>query len=747
MWKHARVLGTPAAVAALVAAGLAVTAPATSSAAQASRCGDPAVRPWCDPSLSPDARADLLLPRLTRAEKISLLGGDELTGVMGAEDAHTGTSLGVPRLGIPDMYYSDGPVGTRQGKATGFPSPMTVASTFDPDVARLNASLIADEVKKKGNDVVFAPGVNILRTPVNGRTFEYFGEDPALASAITVGFIEGVQDQGVIANVKHYAVNNQEGIGVVADEGVPIGSVVGSRMTVDARVDERTLREIYLPAFESAVKDAGVGTVMCAYNRVNGEYACENDHLLTEVLKEEWGFDGYVLTDYGAAKSTGESLNSGLDLDIWPGMAYQPLLVEGALLTGEVTMATVNEHVHRILRTMFAFGVFDRPAYVNDTTQIDQDAHHEAAADIEAAGIVLMQNEDQLLPLDEDGLRTLAVIGPEADVIEDGGGSSKIDMFRTTTPLAALRERLGADRVVYDDGSNAARAAGVAAAADAAVVVVGDHMTEGADKLAPTLNSGQTDLIDRDALISAVGAAQPRTVAVLQSGGPVLTPWRDDVPALVEMWYPGQNGGTALARVLFGDVDPGGRLPATFPQRAADLPTAGDPEMYPGVAETVKYKEGVMVGYRHFDAHGIEPAYPFGHGLSYTTFDYGRPTVTRSPGGAGEEVARVSFTVTNTGDRAGTTVPQLYVGMPTPPTGEEQPPRQLKGFDSVDLEPGESARVTLPLDRRDLSYWSTASNGWQVAPGCYTLEVGRSSRDITGTATAGWQADCGVRIS
>lgn len=383
-----------------------------------------------------------------------------------------------------------------------------------------------------------------------------------------------------------------------------------------------------------------------------------------------------------------------------------------------------------------------------DTSQIDQDAHHEAAAEIEAAGIVLMKNaptpDGPLLPLDEDGLGTLAVIGPEADVIEDGGGSSKIDMFRTTTPLAALRERLGAERVVYDDGSDAARAARIAAAADAAVVVVGDHMTEGADKLAPTLNSGQTDLIDRDRLISTVGAAQPRTVAVLQSGGPVLTPWRDDVPALVEMWYPGQNGGTALARVLFGDVDPGGRLPATFPERAADLPTAGDPEMYPGVLETVKHKEGVMVGYRHFDARGIEPAFPFGHGLSYTTFDYGRPTVTRGVAG---EVARVSFTVTNTGDRAGTTVPQVYVGMPTPASGEEQPPRQLKAFDSVDLAPGQSVRVTLPLDRRDLSYWSTAADGWRIAPGCYTLEVGRSSRDITGAATAGWQADCGVRLS
>jgi beta-glucosidase len=399
-------------------------------------------------------------------------------------------------------------------------------------------------------------------------------------------------------------------------------------------------------------------------------------------------------------------------------------------------MATVDEHVRRQLRTLFRFGFFDREAYVDDTSQIDQDGHHAAAADVEQQGIVLLRNEGGLLPLDAGGLRRAAVIGPEADKIKDGGGSSAIDEFKTTTPRQAIEARLGAERVAYADGSNREAAAAVARDADVAIVVVGDQMTEGADKACMGLNCSQTDGIDRDALIDAVAAAQPNTVVLLQSGGPVLTPWRGRVRALVEAWFPGQNGGTAMARVLFGDAEPGGRLPATFPLREEDLPTSGDPEAYPGVAETVQYKEGVLIGYRWFDERQLGVAYPFGFGLSYTTFAY---SGLRLEAASASRVT-VSAVVRNTGGRAGTAVPQAYVGMPEPSAALVQPPWQLKGFAKVRLEPGQSRRVTFTLDERAFSYW--AGSDWRIAPGCYRIGVGAHSRELPLQGVVARGADC-----
>ena len=704
---------------------LALAVPGVARAA--GRCGD---HPWCDTALTADERAGLLLAALTRDEKISLLAGDELTGVQGRETAHTGTSNGVDRVGLPPVYFSDGPVGVRQGKATGLPSSMTVASSFDPQIAFRHAAVVGDEAKKKGNDVVFAPAVNMMRTPLNGRTFEYFGEDPFLAAGMATGWTRGVQSEGLIANVKHFAVNNQEGVGVRVP-GSPLGvPVTGSRLTVDARLDERTLREIYLPQFEAAVKQGGAGSVMCAYPRVNGAFACENQHLLEDILKRDWAFNGFVLTDYGAAKSTVNSLNNGLDLDIWPAIAYRPELVAAALATSQVGESAIDEHVGRILRTLFAYGFFDRGAYVHDTSQIDQVAHDAAAGELEQEGMVLLENDAAILPLAAEHIGKLALIGPEAGAILDGGGSSAIDEFKLTTPRQGIEARIGADKVVVDDGTDAARAAQVAATADVAVVVVGDRMTEGSDKPCLGLNCGQLDTVDRDGLIEAVAAAQPDTVVVLQTGGPVLTPWRDKVRGLLESWYPGQNGGTAIARVLFGDAEPGGRLPATFPLREEDEPTAGDPEKYPGVGEQVTYKEGVLIGYRWFDEHGLGVAYPFGYGLTYTTFQFGGLRVEPGPN------VRVRVTVRNTGTRTGTAVPQVYVGMPEPRLGVVQPPWQLKGFQRVRLRPGESRKVSFELDQRAFSYWSVAGR-WDVAAGCYRIGVGSSSRDIGQTAAIG----------
>jgi beta-glucosidase len=719
----------------MLACGLALIA--SSGAAQAAgRCGDVAQRPWCDTAKSANARAGLLLGALTRDEKISLLAGDELTGVAGQAGTHTGTSFGVERVGLPPIYFSDGPVGTRQGRATAMPSPMSLAATFDPKSAMQHAEVVGDEVKKKGNDVVFAPAVNMLRTPLNGRTFEYFGEDPFLSGVMAAAWVRGVQSTGVIGNVKHFAVNNQEGVGApVPVPGAPIGlAVVGNRLIVDARLGERALREIYLPQFEEAVK-AGVGSVMCSYPRVNGQYACENQHLLEDVLKRDWGFNGFVLTDYGAAKGTAASLNNGLDLDIWPALAYSPPLVHAALAASQASESVVDEHVRRILRTLFAFGFFDRDAYVDDDAQIDKQAHHDVAGRLEERGMVLLENDGAILPLDAAAIGKLALIGPEATVLKNGGGSSNVAAFLQTTPRQGIEARLGAGKVVYDEGDDLARAAQVAQSADVAVVVVGDNMSEGADKPCMGLDCSKaaTDPVVRDALISAVAAAQPKTVVVLQSGGPITTPWRDRVPGLLEAWFPGQNGGTAIARVLFGDGEPGGRLPATFPLREADEPTAGDPEAYPGVAERVRYKEGVLIGYRWFDERKLGVAYPFGHGLSYTTFRYRGLRLEPSAGGD----AKVSVRVENTGKRAGTAVPQLYIGQPAPRGGGVMPPWQLKGFDRVRLKPGAARRVSFELDERAFSHWSTTADRWDVTPGCHLVGVGGSSRDLPLRGTIG----------
>jgi beta-glucosidase len=558
---------------------------APAGAAGAGRCGD---HPWCDTRLSPDQRAGLLLEALTRDERISLLAGDELFGVAGREGTHTGTSDGVERVGLPPTYYSDGPVGARSGQATSMPAPMALAATFDRRMACRHGSVVGDEVRLKGNDVVFAPTVNIMRTPLGGRTFEAYGEDPFLQARMAVEWIRGAQAQGVIGNVKHFAANNQEGQGVSAP-GAPLGlGVQGNRLTVDAVVDERTLREVYLPQFEAAVKEAKVGSVMCSYNRLNGQYACENEHLLNEVLKREWGFEGFVLADYGAAKSAAGSLDNGLDFDPWPGLAYSPTAVGLALATSQASEAAVDEHVRRILRTLFAHGFFDRAAHPADDEAIDKQGHAGAARAIEEAGIVLMKN-DGVLPLDPRRVRSLALIGSDADGFKSGGGSSNVQPFFFTTPRQGIERRAAAAgvEVRYDPGDDAARAAELARSSDVAVVVAADSTSEGADKPCMGLSCGSHDGLDRDGLIEQVARANPRTVVVLETAGPVLTPWRDGVAALVEAWYPGVEGGSAIAGVLFGDAEPGGRLPVTFPRQEADEPYAGDPEAYPGVAERV----------------------------------------------------------------------------------------------------------------------------------------------------------------
>ncbi len=737
------------AVATGLLASVTVSAPAAESALTRP-CPTQQSHPWCDRSLGADRRAQLFVEAMTQDEKITLVGGQ------GRDAApHTGGTYAIERLGLREIYFSDGPAGVRQGTATAMPIPMALAATFSPPLARAYGATVADEAKKKGNDVVYAPTVNILRTPQNGRTYESYGEDPLVLARTGVEWIKGAQSQDVIANVKHYAANNQEGFGGVP----PITSVDGGRMLVDVNVSYRALRETYLPQFEAAVKQGGVGTVMCSYNRINSSYACQNRLMLQKILRNDWGFKGFVLADYGASKDTVKDLNRGLDFVPFQGVtdqSYDPDLIRAALAAGLVTEATLDEHVRRMLRTFFAFGVFDRAAYVNDASQIDRAAHRAVAREVEERAITLLKNNG-VLPLKKT-VDSIAVIGPYADRFVTGGGSGTVNAYDAVTALEGIIKRAGRDvEVTYSDGSSLPDAVFAALKSDVAIVVVGDVQTEGQDKDCLGLNC-PADLVNsngvlflqgssclqescplngenQDELITFVAEAQPDTVVVLETGGPVLTPWRDSVAAVVEAWYPGQAGGTAIANVLFGDVDPGGRLPATFPASADQVPTAGDRRRYPGVAEEVHYSEGLKVGYKWYDAKGLEPAYEFGAGLSYTTFRYGRLRVTRASRGKGSDVvATARMRITNTGRRDGVAVPQLYVSKPAR-RGLRQVPRQLVGYASTEIKAGRSVVVKFPLNQRSFASWTgnpaLGRAGWRTGPGCYTLGAGASSRSLT----------------
>ncbi|MFV2176395.1 glycoside hydrolase family 3 C-terminal domain-containing protein [Actinomadura sp. LOL_016] len=674
--------------------------------AAAGRCGDPAQRPWCDPSLSADARAGLLLAKLTDDEKIALLASDDpFGGPLGGffDWAHADTNDGIERLGVPPLYMVDGPAGVRQGEATALPAPIALAATFDGDAARLYGKTVGWEARHRGNDVIFGPTVDVLRNPLNGRTFEGFGEDPYLSARLGASWIKGAQGQGVMASVKHLAVYTQE----------------KDRLELNMAVDPRTLREIYLPPFEAAVREGGAATVMCGFGKLNGRWACHDGGVLNGILRSEWGFDGMVLSDHTAAHDTAEAANGGLDMELPIGVRYNAFLLKMARSQKKVGQAVIDGHTRNVLRTMFEFGVFDRPAYPNDLARVDRTASETAARKIAEDGVTLLKN-DGVLPLAAP--KSIALIGRAAEESQAGFGSAKVVPFGTVDAREGLARRAGAGAsITYRNGDDRGAAADAARAADVAIVFATDSQGEFFDKSCLTLECGEPLRGDQDGLISAVAAANPNTIVVLQTGGPVLTPWADDVAAVVETWYPGQEAGDALARVLYGDVDPGGRLPVTFPAAEAHAPTAGNPARYPGVDKTATFSEGVMVGYRHYDEKGIAPKYPFGHGLSYTTFRYSGLKVSSK---------QVSVTVTNTGSRAGVAVPQMYLGMPSPGVDVPQPPKQLKGFTKVTLRPGQSTTVAFPLTARDLSYWNVEAKQWKVADGCYTVMVGASSRGV-----------------
>jgi beta-glucosidase len=738
----------------------------------ATRCGDPAERPWCDPGLNPAERTTLLLAEMTLMQKIELLAGDDPVAVASG-DPYVGIVNGIPELGIPDLRMSDGPVGVRGSPATAMPIPLALAASFNPELAYRTGAAIGNEVRNKGNDLLHAPVGDLVRNPLAGRTFETFGEDVHLATRLTVAWTRGAQHEGVLANPKHYLMNTQEGIVGVP----PLTAVVGGRQTVNAVVDARTLRETYLPPFEAAVKEADAASIMCAYNFVNGPPACGSAELLESILRQDWDFDGFVLTDYVlGAKDTVGSLNNGTEIEMPIGIFYQPMLVQAAVLGGLVSMETIDRRVGNLLRTLFRFGFFDRADYVRNDDLIDREAHAAVARETAEQGMVLLEN-DGLLPL-SPALKRIAVIGAPAVQRPSGGGSSSVTPFAFTTPLDALIARAGPEvEVLYNDGRDAEAAAALAESAEVALVFVADRASEGVDKLCLKLDCSLADYPDslllnalgedvsqtpntlldplitgstvgpileqlfaplllssplvpvshrnQDGLIEAIAAAQPRTAVVMQTSGAVLTPWRDRVAALLAAWYPGQEGGFALARVLFGDTDPGGRLPISFPQRELDTPVAGRPERYPGLANQAQHSEGIFIGYRWHDQQGIAPAYPFGFGRSYTRFELEDLSVRASDEGSVEARARVR----NTGARAGWAVPQLYAGLPSPGPEVPQPEVALKGFDKHWLQPGEARELRFRLSPRDLSYWDVTRNDWQQASGCYRFWLGLSSRE------------------
>jgi beta-glucosidase len=661
-----------------------------------------------------EARVEDLLSRLSLEEKVALVHADSKF-----------TTAAIPRLGIPKRWLSDGPHGVRQevgpdtwkpaGRtddfATAMPCGIALAATWNPDLAQAEGAVIGEEALARGKHIMLGPGVNIMRTPLCGRNFEYFGEDPFLASRIAVGYIRGQQSQGVASCVKHLAANNQE----------------LERMTINVEMDERTLREIYLPAFKAAVEEAGVYTVMGAYNRFRGQFCSHNDYLLNNILKGEWNFQGLVVSDWAAVHDTREASLCGLDLEMGTDKPYDEFFLgrpfREAVQGGDIALSVLDDKVRRNLRVMIGTGLLEgRPPGSLNTKK-----HQATARRVAEEAMVLLKNDDGALPLDPSRIKSLAVIGENATRLHaHGGDSSGIKAFYEIAPLEGILQRAGSQvNVTYsvgygsDTGNDAIeRAVQAAKAADVVVFVGGlnhdsNSDVEGSDRLDMKLPYRQDELIQR------IVEANPRTIVVLIAGSPVeMGAWLERVPAVLLAWYGGMEGGNALARILFGDVNPSGKLPCTFPKRLADSP-AHSLNAYPGTNGTVRYEEGLLVGYRWFDTKNIEPLFSFGHGLSYTRFEYSNLRL--SPGAA-------EFDVVNVGEHEGGEVAQLYVHDAHPRLA--RPDKELKGFRKIFLKPGEKQRVSIPLDQGSFAFYDSDRRAWVAEPGEFTILVGSSSRDI-----------------
>ena len=689
-------------------------------------------KPWMNPSLSPDERAQLVLKEMTLDEKLNLLHGNGMPGWgPPLSNAHLGNGgagfvLGVERLGIPIIQMSDAAYGVRSSASNGrystaLPSNIASASSWDPQAACEYGALIGRELRDQGYNMTLGGGVNLAREPRNGRTFEYMGEDPILAGTLVGNRIKCEQAQYVIGDIKHYVMNDQE----------------SGRNEVNAVISKRAMRESDMLAFEIGIDIGNPGAVMCSYNLINSDFACQNKYVLTDVLKHDWGFKGFVVSDWGATHSTVQSSKAGLDNEEPLPIFYGDKL-KAAVQSGQVPMSELDDHVRRVLRSEFASGIVDHPAQKG---VVDVEAGLETSRKIAEQSIVLLRNQNNILPLDRSALHSIIVIGEKVDFgMISGGGSAQVDppgppsawqahVWFPTSPLKAIKAKAPTANVTFNSGDDPASAAAAAKQADVAIIFAHQWMSEGMDLPNLSLPGKQNELIEQ------VAAANPRTIVVLESGTAVTMPWLDRVSAVVETWYAGSKGADAVANILFGDVNPSAKLPITFPRSEQDLPhpklavpppNTGGPDTFrhPELAKatfTVTYDEGVKVGYKWYDAENKAVLFPFGYGLSYTSYAYSDLTV--NPGNE----TTVSFTVRNTGPRAGEEIAEVYASLPE---SANESPKRLVGFSKVHLEPSESKQVTVRVPAKYLSIFDEAQNAWKMMPGSYTFRVGGSSQDL-----------------
>ncbi len=695
----------------------------------------PAARPWDDRTLSADQRATLMVARMTREEKVRFVHGHyprKMKTRPAGVPITAGWVPGVPRLGIPDLLETDASLGVAFGHlpdnpSTALPSGLALASTWNPAIAYDGGVLIGKETRDRGYNVLLAGGVNLVREPRNGRAFEYLGEDPLLAGVMVGQSIKGIQTNDIVATIKHYVLNNQE----------------TGRFVLNVKMDEATMRESDLLAFQKGIEIGDPGSVMCAYNRVNSDYACENAATL-DILKKDWGWKGWVMSDWGAVHSTVKAIDAGLDQEAGEELdtsVFFDRMLRDALANGAVPESKLDGMVHRILRTLYVRGVMDHP--VGPAKPFDATTGAPIARAAGTQGIVLLRNERNILPVAATA-RRIAVIGGHADIgVLSGGGSSQVEPKGTTrlptpagmpgfvegifyhpsAPLAALKAALPGATITFDPGTDPVKAAALARGSDVTIVFAAQFTTEGMDA-AMALDG------DQDRLIDTVARATPRTIVVLETGGPVAMPWLSRVPGVIQAWYPGGEGGRAIADIITGRANPSGRLPVTFPASLTQLPNpelpgarlprttaAGDSQPEPF---DLHYPEGADVGYRWYVRQGTTPLFQFGHGLSYTRF--------RQDGLVFDaKRMEVRFTVTNTGALAGTDTPQVYV---TPPGAV----RRLVGWARVTLTPGETRLVRLTLDPRFIAKFDSTQKRWMVAGGRYALDVSENAAAVTKNA-------------
>ncbi|UWZ84778.1 beta-glucosidase [Occallatibacter riparius] len=716
---------------------------------------------WSDKTLSPDQRADMVIKEMTLDEKIQMLHGPGWGAIFAKPEsgpltraiAVLGFIPGVPRLGIPDLQMTDSNqgislAGTNGRYATALPSGEAMAAAWDPKLSWEIGTMLGQEMRAMGFNMSLGSGINMIREPRNGRVFEYKGEDPLLAGTLAGTELKAEKALHLITDLKHYAVNDQD----------------AGRIVVNSIIDKRSMRESDLLAFEIALKISDAGAFMCSYNKINGTYGCENEYTLNDVLKKDFGFKGFVVSDWGATQSTVKAAMAGLDIEM-PGNDSFGVALKKAVEGGEVPMDRLNDMVHRILRTEFDAGTVDDPPQPESPNVMHG---FEVAQKTAERGAVLLKNAGNVLPLKAASVKSIAVIGGHADVgVMSGGGSSQVSpaggnpvppppeiarnplafmlqvTYHRSAPLKGIAAKAPQAVVKFDAGTDPAAAAALAKQSQVAIVFATQHASEGMDLENLSLPNKQ------DALIEAVVAANPRTIVVLETGGAVLMPWLDKVAGVVEAWYPGIRGSEAIANVLFGDVNPSGKLPLTFPKSEADMPhpihlappkvdaehpmpkLVGAPgligmAMGVGPFFDVHYDEGLKVGYKWYDAENKTPLFPFGFGLSYTTFAYSDLKATAGDG------MDVTFKLKNTGSRAGEETAQVYLSLP-PDTGE--PPRRLVGWSKVTLGPGEQKTVTVHVEPLMLSVFNVDRNAWERVPGEYKVSAGGSSRDLPVNAT------------